>query len=70
MACTMNSTPLPTATPISKSRPALSGPISMGQVVESEDSNRVTVGVAHVIVADPVVACAIEHHGTHTVNLP
>ena len=40
------------------------------QVVEVEDSDRVSVGVEHVVIGDPVLACTRHDHGIHDVKLP
>lgn len=40
------------------------------EIVEGEDSDRVSIGVKHVVIADPVFACTFEHNGIHVINLP
>ena len=39
------------------------------EIVEVEHSNRVSVGVEHVGICDPVSACARHDHGIHNINL-
>ena len=39
------------------------------QTVDLEHSNRVLIGMQHVIVADPVSACARQDRWVHGVNL-
>jgi len=40
------------------------------EVVEIEHSDRVSVGVQHVVIGDPVLACTRHDHGIHEINLP
>lgn len=41
-----------------------------GETVEVEDSNRVAVGVEHVVVGDPVLSSARQNHRIHFIKLP
>ena len=50
--------------------PGAIGADKQREVVEGEDSDGVAVGVEHVVVADPVFACTVEHDGIDLINVP
>lgn len=52
-----------------KQVPCLVGADQHDQVVEALHSDRVAIGVQHVVVVDPVLAGGRHDHGIHTINL-
>lgn len=71
MACTTNSMPSSDVTrPTSTRRPDLSPPISMTRSSPCNNPHAVVVCVEHVIVIDPVSACAGQDDGIHEVKMP
>ena len=52
------------ATPISSNLPGVARPDQHPEIVEGEDSGGVAIGVDHVVVVDPVLACAVDDTGS------
>jgi hypothetical protein len=70
MAWTMNSIPSASARPTSSRPTTAVSPDQHDEITDLEHTNRVTVSTEHVIVLDPVLAGARQHHRIHGVNLP
>ena len=69
MACTMKSMPSADAAPDLQKTACLIDADQHDEAVPFEHSDRVLTGMQHVVVADPVSACARQDRRIHGVNL-